>query len=1284
MNAEERNMRSMKLVWCGSASLLALAFAAPFVANPAQANPAGGTVTSGSASIANPSSNATQVQQTSEGVVIDWSSFNVGKGQTTTFVQPNTQAIAVNRIGGGNATQIFGTLDANGRIVLINGNGILFGKGSQVNVGGLLATSNDAGNADMLAGKANFTRSGNAGAQIVNQGAINASQGGFVALVAPSVRNTGTVQAKLGNVTLAGANNFTVDFNGDGLISFAAPAAGRGEVSNSGNLAGATITMDARSAEGAAVGVVNAGGTIVAQGASLQGGSIVLDGGAGGNIAVSGSLNASGANGGGTIAVGSSEDSLAGNVAIGKSAVLSADATQSGNGGSVNIDSLNNTAFDGLISARGAGTAGTGGNVDVSTKGVLEFTGFADTSAMSGKSGSLLLDPTDLYINSTGTAPEAGASAISVATLESELAAGYVTLQTAATGTQLGNITIANSFAWSSGNPLTLEAYRNIDIDNHVTIGANGAYYLAMDADDTGRGIGTVSFMGKSAIDADNTDVVIDYNPVNYDTPTNFSGNVVPTNGAFLQASMLVNNLTELQEIGKDATTLAGSYELNRSINANATSGWNSGAGFVPIGDAANPFTGSFSGGYHTISHLFIDSTADDVGLFGVIGATGGVGDLYLTDASIKGGNYTGALAGLNSGSLNFDSVTGTVTGEVYTGGLAGSNSGTLDFDSMNGTVTGTAYSGGLIGANLAAIDYDSSKGTVVGTDYDGGLVGYSTSSVELSSSSDTVTGSDYLGGLIGENNGGSIEQSYATGKVSGNTNLGGLVGLAEDGGSIADSYAKGSVSGLDLLGGLVGNDMDTTIDTSHASGAVTSNQISGSDTYAGGLVGEYVLVNSASGAITSSYATGSVTAGGVYDGGLVGYNEADILSSYATGNVESSNISNAALVGGLVGANSGSISGSHASGTVIGSSSVGGLVGFDNEASEPLSGDITDSYAQGSVEAYGDNANTLGGLVGTNNGGAILNSHAAGGTVSVNPAFSGSSDVGGLIGENSGYVSNSYSADTVTAASDTKYVGGLVGSNYNDTIYKSYASGSVTGGVLDVGGLVGVNQDGGEIEVSYATGSVTASLGTAVGTESVGVGGLVGENQGNLILRSYATGTVEGNDEVGGLVGVNDSGAQIEKSEANGTVKAIADPAVTGDGTDAGGLVGLAGGVISYAFATGNVSGYDDVGGLIGTAASGLTVNQAYSIGAASASSSSPVALGASVGLNSGATLTDVYWDSTTNPTLTGVGNGENSTTPLTTAQLTSGLPTGFSTTVWGSNPSINGGLPYLLSLPI
>ena len=106
-----------------------------------QANPAGANVTSGAAAITAPSSHQTNVDQESEGVVIDWSSFNIGNGQTTTFVQPNAQAIAVNRIGGSNASQIFGALDANGRVVLINGNGVLFGKTSQVNVGSLVATS---------------------------------------------------------------------------------------------------------------------------------------------------------------------------------------------------------------------------------------------------------------------------------------------------------------------------------------------------------------------------------------------------------------------------------------------------------------------------------------------------------------------------------------------------------------------------------------------------------------------------------------------------------------------------------------------------------------------------------------------------------------------------------------------------------------------------------------------------------------------------------------------------------------------------------------------------------------------------------------------------------------------------------------------------------------------------------------------------------------------------------------------------------------------------------------
>ena len=176
--------------------LLLSAAAAALIASPAaQANPVGGVVTTGSASVST-SANKTNVTQKSEDVVINWSSFNIGSGQTTQFYQPNAQAIAVNRVGGANASQILGTLDANGRVVLINGNGVLFGKGAQVNVGSLIATTTDGSDSDVLSGK--FTQAGKQNASVINDGAITAAGGGTVALVAPNVSNTGTVNAKLG------------------------------------------------------------------------------------------------------------------------------------------------------------------------------------------------------------------------------------------------------------------------------------------------------------------------------------------------------------------------------------------------------------------------------------------------------------------------------------------------------------------------------------------------------------------------------------------------------------------------------------------------------------------------------------------------------------------------------------------------------------------------------------------------------------------------------------------------------------------------------------------------------------------------------------------------------------------------------------------------------------------------------------------------------------------------------------------------------------------------------
>src|SRR4029077_3388234 len=141
---------------------------------------------------------------------------------TTRFVQPNSSSIALNRVTGGlGPSQILGTLDGNGRVFVINGDGVLIGPNAVVNTAGFLATTSDIKNSDFMAGRYNFNIPGRPDASIVNQGRITATSGGFAALVAPGVRNSGTITATLGTVALASGNGFTLDLYGDKLITLA-------------------------------------------------------------------------------------------------------------------------------------------------------------------------------------------------------------------------------------------------------------------------------------------------------------------------------------------------------------------------------------------------------------------------------------------------------------------------------------------------------------------------------------------------------------------------------------------------------------------------------------------------------------------------------------------------------------------------------------------------------------------------------------------------------------------------------------------------------------------------------------------------------------------------------------------------------------------------------------------------------------------------------------------------------------------------------------------------------
>jgi filamentous hemagglutinin family protein len=162
------------------------------------------------------------INQSTDKAIINWQSFNIQNGQTTQFIQPGSSSITLNRINALNGpSTIFGALNANGQVWLINPAGMVFGKTGQVNVAGLLATTSEISDSNFLSGHYTFSPNTHyPNASIVNEGSIHIQPGGLAALIGNNVTNTGTIHAKMGTVILAGAQAYTMDFDGDQLINF--------------------------------------------------------------------------------------------------------------------------------------------------------------------------------------------------------------------------------------------------------------------------------------------------------------------------------------------------------------------------------------------------------------------------------------------------------------------------------------------------------------------------------------------------------------------------------------------------------------------------------------------------------------------------------------------------------------------------------------------------------------------------------------------------------------------------------------------------------------------------------------------------------------------------------------------------------------------------------------------------------------------------------------------------------------------------------------------------------
>ena len=738
--------------------LLQVAVASCF-ATAVHANPVGPSVVSGAATFNAVGKNLTVTN--SPGAIINWQGFSIRPDELTRFVQSGAASAVLNRVTGPEQSAILGQLLSNGRVFLINPNGVTVGAGARIDTAGFVASSLNLSNEDFLAGKFRFTDPGNAG-KVTNAGTINAHSGGSVYLVAPTVENHGVITAPNGDVMLAAgksvelvataspdirvqveaggealnvgqlvAESGRVGIFGAAIRNAGAVSADSAQITAAGTIVlkasrdvtlEATSTLTASGAKGGAVTVQAEGGTLLAdgrveaKGTQTAGGEVKLLGEQVGLVGQAG-VDASGRTGGGTVLVGGDFQGQNSDVQNAKASYIGADvriavdATEAGDGGKAIVWADGATRFLGTASARGGASAGNGGLVEVSGKDWLAFTGQVDTSAPAGRAGMLLLDPTNITISaaatSNGTCPAVGpcftltgnpATAIlNVTDLLNALANTNVTLNTSSTAGNPGDITVSTAVTYAGAAARTLTLTADRTVNVNQAISSTGG---ALGLAIT-AGTGAVNFGAAGSIATNGGAVSITSATGGSLRGINFGagGLTLGSAGNFVQAAGVLAGSGTVTKNGTGGLTLsrANTYTGATIVNAGA----------VTVGNASGLGTGA--------SGTTVNA-----------GATLAINGLTVASEALtlNGGTLSRAAGNPNwNGTVNL-AATSTVTGaggtltlgSVVSGGgdLVKTGAGTVRL-SGNNTYTGaTTVNAGTLTVNNANALGSAAAGTTV------------------------------------------------------------------------------------------------------------------------------------------------------------------------------------------------------------------------------------------------------------------------------------------------------------------------------------------------------------------------------------------------------------------------------------------------------------------------------------------------------------------------------------------------------------------------------------------
>ena len=716
------------------------------------------------------------INQTSQRAVINWDAFNVGKNAAVNFNQPNSNSVTLNRVTGATASMIEGAVKANGQVIFVNPNGVTFGRGAEVNAAGVVATTMNIADKDFMDGKSTYR--GNGAGQVINEGKIKTNtDGGYIALLAPEIRNDGYLLAKkgVGTVALGAGEQITLDFKGDSLISLKVDksayntlienkrvvevngglvviAAGSANqlmssvIRNTGKISANSLVSNGGVIELVANNITQAG-KISANSQNQEGGQINLVG----NditVAANSKTTATGATAGGQVNVGLSNtrvsggaqvstptqeavlananqaeknNQLASSVTIQENALIDTSATQVGNGGAIAIWSKVQTTVAGILKSMGGVLGGNGGFIETSSKGQVSIAPATQintgASNATGKAGTWLLDPVDLFINSSAAAVISEALSntnvtIAVTANTSACTLGICILN--GTGLMVIDTGVNILKAGSSYTTLTLSAAGNFRLDGSIT-GQN--LDVVIQSSIAYLGVGSSINASKVTIQAQ---TIRSYGTIQTSNYYLYSGVGTLGNAIELLAQAIYISGTLRLNAGTPLVPVLMPTVLDLNLQ-NANQGLNKIYSSTAANDPAiltvTPATQAASNVIHLTASQIDPASAAEVGLEGtaqVLASGTNGGSVYLrgTDIYTRAGSVLQANGTTGAGGMigiHADAI--SIAGELNAGGSTDggsinliSDAGTLNLQSRLIKANGGTGLSGVINAQVSGI----------------------------------------------------------------------------------------------------------------------------------------------------------------------------------------------------------------------------------------------------------------------------------------------------------------------------------------------------------------------------------------------------------------------------------------------------------------------------------------------------------------------------------------------------------------------------------------------------